>query len=100
MLNLYTSRLDSLYDTASQRQRAQSLAIALVILDLIMPGMGGKHCLKEILNFNPNAKVVISSGYSIENPTSDEILQRARGFIQKPYNFRNMLTLLHTVIEN
>ena len=34
MLNLYTSRLDSLYDTASQRQRAQSLAIALVILAL------------------------------------------------------------------
>lgn len=80
--------------------REKSDAIALVILDLIMPGMGGKHCMAEILNFNPNAKVVISSGYSMEDPASDEVLQRARGFIQKPYNFRKMLKLLHDVVKD
>ena len=80
--------------------REKSDAIALVILDLIMPGMGGKHCMEEILNFNPDAKVVISSGYSMEDPASDEVLQRARGFIQKPYNFRKMLKLLHDVVKD
>jgi len=80
--------------------REKSDAIALVILDLIMPGMGGKHCMEEILSFNPDAKVVISSGYSMEDPASDEVLQRARGFIQKPYNFRKMLKLLHDVVED
>ncbi len=80
--------------------REKSNTIALVILDLIMPGMGGKHCMEEILNFNPNAKVVISSGYSMEDPASDEVLQRARGFIQKPYNFRKMLKLLHDVVKD
>lgn len=80
--------------------REKSRSIALVILDLIMPGMGGKHCMEEILNFDPNAKVVISSGYSMEDPASDEVLKRACGFIQKPYNFRKMLKLLHDVVKD
>lgn len=79
--------------------RENSAGISLIILDLIMPGMGGKHCLEEILSFNPNAKVVISSGYSVDDPSSDDILKRAFGFIQKPYNFRKMLNLLHEVIK-
>jgi two-component system cell cycle sensor histidine kinase/response regulator CckA len=40
--------------------------VALIILDLIMPGMGGKQCLNEILRSNPQAKVVIASGYAME----------------------------------
>ena len=38
--------------------------IALVVLDLIMPGMGGKRCLQELLRINPNAKILVASGYS------------------------------------
>ena len=86
-------------ETGLSLYRKNSSEISLIILDLIMPGMGGKHCLKKILDFNPKANVVISSGYSMENPASDDVLQKARGFIQKPYNFRKMLKLLHDVIN-
>jgi two-component system cell cycle sensor histidine kinase/response regulator CckA len=33
--------------------------ISLVLLDLIMPVMDGRKCLKEILQINPNGKVII-----------------------------------------
>jgi CheY-like chemotaxis protein len=69
--------------------------IALILLDLIMPGMGGKHCLQKILEINPNAKVIISSGYSVDDPTTDEILQKARDFIKKPYNFADLLNIIY-----
>ncbi len=36
----------------------------LVVMDLGMPGMGGKKALKAHLEFNPRAKVIIVSGYS------------------------------------
>ena len=38
--------------------------ISLVILDLIMPKMGGKQCLEELLKIDPRLKVLIASGYS------------------------------------
>ena len=38
--------------------------ISLVILDLIMPEMGGKQCLESLLSLDPSVKVVIASGYS------------------------------------
>ena len=40
--------------------------ISLVILDLIMPEMGGEKCLEEILGLNPDAKIIISSGAAVE----------------------------------
>ena len=69
-------------------------SITFVILDLIMPGMGGKQCLDEILKINPKANVLIASGYAVEDPAKDPILFRAKGFIQKPYNFRHMLKMM------
>jgi len=38
--------------------------ISLVILDLIMPGMGGRKCLEELMRINPQVNVVVASGYS------------------------------------
>ena len=36
----------------------------IVPLDLIMPEMGGKQCLEEILKIDPSGKVIIASGFS------------------------------------
>jgi CheY-like chemotaxis protein len=78
--------------------RQQMQTISLIILDLIMPGMGGKQCLTEIIKINPKAKVLIASGYTLDNPDTDDILTSAKGFIPKPYNFRTMLSLIREVL--
>lgn len=74
-------------------------SITLIILDLIMPGMGGKQCLTEILKIDPAAKILISSGYTLDEPNKDQTLMKANGFIHKPYNFRQMLKTIRQVIS-
>jgi PAS domain S-box-containing protein len=71
--------------------RAQRESIHLVILDLIMPGLGGAKCLEELLLINPDVKALIATGYSPEDSGFDKLEDRARGFIRKPYNIDELL---------
>lgn len=73
--------------------------ISLVILDLIMPGMGGERCLEELLENDPNIKVIITSGYSPGGDTKSVMDTGAKGFIGKPYNVRSMLKEVREVID-
>ncbi len=58
----------------------------LVILDMILPDMGGGEVYDRIKNINPKIKFLLSSGYVI-NGKATEILKRGcDGFIQKPFN--------------
>jgi signal transduction histidine kinase/CheY-like chemotaxis protein len=60
--------------------------IDLVILDMIMPGMGGGETYDRLKEIKPDIKVLLSSGYSI-NDQAREILGRGcNGFIQKPFS--------------
>ncbi len=63
----------------------QKKEIDLVILDMIMPGMGGGEVFDNLREMDRNVKVILSSGYSI-NGLAKEIMDRGcRGFIQKPF---------------
>ena len=70
--------------------------ISLVILDLIMPEMGGKQCLEGLLSLNPSVKVVIASGYSASDPTKEALAQGAKGFVNKPYDIRQVLEVVRS----
>lgn len=73
--------------------------IALVILDLIMPGMGGKKCLEELLRIDPNVRVLIASGYSSGGLTEYEKGSGAKGFINKPYDAKDILKAIREVLD-
>jgi two-component system cell cycle sensor histidine kinase/response regulator CckA len=79
--------------------RGKSADISLVILDLIMPGMGGEKCLGEILKLNPRAKVVIASGYSVNSRAKNALDAGARAFVKKPYEIRQMLRVVREVLD-
>ena len=65
--------------------RERDTLIDMVILDMIMPGMGGGETFERLKEIDPSVKVLLSSGYSI-NGQANEILKRGcRGFIQKPF---------------
>ena len=61
--------------------------ISLVILDMIMPKMGGSEVFQALRTIKPDAKIVICSGYSHEGFAGiNNLLQNgAVGFIQKPF---------------
>ena len=73
--------------------------INLIILDLIMPGMGGRKCLEKLLKINLQAKVLIASGYSVNGPTRGALEAGAKGFISKPYDAKKMLKAVRKALE-
>jgi len=73
--------------------------IDLVILDLIMPGMGGKKCLEGLLQINPDVKVVVASGYSPEGTVKSFLEGGAKNFISKPFNMKEMIQVVREVLD-
>ncbi len=79
--------------------RKKKPEVSLVILDLIMPEMGGDRCLEEFLKIDPGAKVLIASGYSAKGRTEDLIQAGAKGFIGKPFTKNAMLKAIRRVLD-
>jgi CheY-like chemotaxis protein len=77
----------------------QQEAIDLVILDVSMPGMGGGKCLTELLKINPGARVIISSGYSLDGPIQEILSSGASGFVAKPFSISNLLITIRQVLD-
>jgi PAS domain S-box-containing protein len=60
--------------------------IVLVILDMIMPDMGGRETLENLLAIDPNARVILSSGYCLNDQAVTLLDQGCRAFLQKPFS--------------
>jgi two-component system, cell cycle sensor histidine kinase and response regulator CckA len=73
--------------------------IALVVLDLIMPQMGGEKCLKELLKINPHVKVIVSTGHSPDAPERLQLGALAKCFVNKPYEVRQLAQTVREVLE-
>ncbi|MBN2468176.1 MAG: response regulator, partial [Deltaproteobacteria bacterium] len=73
--------------------------IDMVILDMIMPGMGGREVYDRLKEIDPNVKVLLSSGYSL-NGLATEMLERGcTGFIQKPFGMKQISLTLRKVLD-
>jgi PAS domain S-box-containing protein len=73
--------------------------IALIVLDLIMPEMGGRPCLKEILKLNPEARVLIASGYAGDLPVTESLQIGAKAFVGKPFRMNELLQQVRRVLD-
>jgi two-component system, cell cycle sensor histidine kinase and response regulator CckA len=73
--------------------------IALVVLDLIMPEMGGTECLTELLKIDPNVRVLIASGYSTDASVKETIQMGAKGFVTKPFGVKDLLRDVRRVLD-
>ncbi len=72
--------------------------IDLVILDLFMPVMDGKETLAALKKINPQAKVVISSGYA-ETKEMKGLEGEICAFIHKPYKTAELLKKVQAVLD-
>lgn len=71
-----------------------------IILDLIMPQIDGYQMFEFIRKINPEASVLIASGYSLDNKTQQLLDKGAKGFIQKPFRKDELKSkLLHIFNE-
>ena len=73
--------------------------IALVILDLVMPGMGGEETFLKMQEIHAGVKALISTGYSQDGRAGEILARGVKGFIQKPYDFNRLLAKLRQVLD-
>jgi two-component system cell cycle sensor histidine kinase/response regulator CckA len=79
-----------------QRERHR---IDLVILDMIMPGMGGAEFYQKVKEIDPMVKVLLSSGYSLDGEAQKVVASGANGFIQKPYRIAAMSRKIAQILD-
>ena len=64
--------------------------IDLIILDMVMPEMNGKDAFRKMKSIDPKVKVLLTSGYSINEEAQQILNEGILGFIQKPYRRKNL----------
>jgi CheY-like chemotaxis protein len=64
--------------------------IKMVLLDIIMPDMGGGEVYDKIKPLNPEVKVLLSSGYSVDGQAIELLERGCDGFMQKPFTMEEL----------
>jgi CheY-like chemotaxis protein len=78
---------------------AEKNHIDLVILDMIMPGMGGKDTYEALKKINPDVKILLSSGYSISGEAMELINRGCNGYIQKPFSYAQLSLRMREILD-
>lgn len=72
----------------------------IVILDLTVPGgMGGKDAAMEILNIDPAANLIVSSGYSDDAEMSDYLNRGFKASVSKPYKIHELINAIDKLLH-
>ena len=80
--------------------QANKNEINIVILDMIMPDMGGGETYDRLKKINHEIKVLLSSGYSIDGQASEIMNRGCNGFIQKPFNMEQLSRKIRGILSN
>jgi PAS domain S-box-containing protein len=73
--------------------------IDMVLLDMVMPDMGGGETYDRMREINPDIKVLLLSGYSIDGQAKEILDRGCDGFIQKPFNMRQLSQMIRDVLD-
>ncbi|PKN66809.1 MAG: oxidoreductase, partial [Deltaproteobacteria bacterium HGW-Deltaproteobacteria-10] len=73
--------------------------IDLIILDMILPGISGSDTYDRLREINPEVKVLLSSGYSVEGQATKILERGCQGFIQKPVRMNSLAQKVREILE-
>lgn len=72
--------------------------IGCIILDMIMPVQNGGETYDRLKQLNPGIKVLLSSGYSLDNQAKEIMRRGCSGFIQKPFTIKELSEKVRNVL--
>jgi PAS domain S-box-containing protein len=72
--------------------------INLVITDVVMPGMGGRELVKQLVQTRPGTKVLYLSGYTEDAIINEGTIERGAAFLQKPFTLQNLSRKVREVL--
>lgn len=74
--------------------------ISLVVLDLIMPQMSGVECLKKLLEIDPSARIILVTGFYVEENLLEELSPYIKGIVRKPYKMAELNETVHHALSS
>jgi len=95
----YTPIIASEGEEGIEIYRKEKEEIQAVLLDVVMPGLGGLEVFRRLKNINPEVKVLVISGYSEEKRAGELMKEGALGFIQKPFKIHQLSQKLQEIME-
>lgn len=104
-LHPYYERLKNIQKLVESGTEAVSVftmhqgSINLVILDMVMPKMGGNEVYETLKEIDPGIKVLLYSGYSIEGQAAGIMERGSDGFIQKPFNIKSFSEKIREILN-
>jgi len=72
--------------------------IAVVLLDMTMPRMGGEDALREMRSIAPHVRVILSSGYDEDETVARLSREGPISFIAKPYQRADLLAKIRELL--
>jgi CheY-like chemotaxis protein len=84
---------------AAEIYRTHRERIHLVILDMIMPDLGGGKTYDQLKEIDPGINVLLSSGYSLNGQATAIMNRGCNGFIHKPFNLRSLSQKVRDIID-
>jgi two-component system cell cycle sensor histidine kinase/response regulator CckA len=73
--------------------------IDIVLLDMVMPNMGGGKAYDRMKKINPDIRVLLSSGYSVDGEAGEILKRGCNGFIQKPFDIKKLSAKLREILD-
>lgn len=83
-----------------QRYREHRDTVDLVLMDMIMPKRDGRQALQAIREINPQARVMLISGYSVAEDPHEVSNMGFTGFIQKPVSRNALAKAVHDALQS
>jgi CheY-like chemotaxis protein len=85
---------------AVKKYKDNQSRIDIVVLDMVMPDLDGGKTYDQLKAVNPDIKVILSSGYSINGEASAILSRGCNGFLQKPFSLMQLSHKLREVLDN
>jgi DNA-binding NtrC family response regulator len=80
--------------------RSAAAAIDLVILDVVMPKLGGVECLARLREIDSGVRAVLSSGYDPPAEVQELLAKGLVAFLPKPYTMAKLEEVVQQALES
>jgi two-component system, cell cycle sensor histidine kinase and response regulator CckA len=84
---------------AIDQYRAHQEQIDLVLMDMIMPTMGGEKAFDMLKSIDPDVRIILSTGYAMEGKAASLMDGGCKGFIQKPFKMQALSEVIRKVLD-
>ncbi len=85
-------------EAAAPTFRTHADEIDVAVVDMVMPGRSGRQVVEDILNTDPNIRVIVTSGFSRDYARS-VLAPGPWSFLQKPYDHDQLLAAIRRALS-